>query len=269
MKKYLIPVFTAIIFIACNGGKNSVTGRSQSALVPESQMQEMAKDEYGKFLAANKPINGTANAEMVKRIGSRISTAITKFYNDQGKGDALKGFEWAYNLVEGKDANAWCMPGGKIVVYTGILPLTQTENALAVVMGHEIAHAVTEHGRERMSSEMKRQLGGTVLSVLLSTKAPETRNIFLSAYDAGTQLGFALPHSRNQELEADRLGLTYAALGGYDPREAVTFWQRMQAAGGGQKPPEFLSTHPAEENRIKQIQELLPEAMKYYKPTGR
>lgn len=269
MKKYLIPVISALFFIACNGGKNSVTDRSQSFFVSADQMQQMAKTEYRQFLDSVGPINGTAEAAMVKRIGSRISSSITKFYNDQGKADALKGFEWEYNLVNSKEANAWCMPGGKIVVYTGILPLTQTENALAVVMGHEIAHAVAEHGRERMSSEMKRQLGGTVLSVLLATKAPETRNVFLSAYDVGTQLGFALPHSRGQELEADRLGLTYAALGGYDPREAVVFWQRMKSAGGGQRPPEFLSTHPAEENRIKQIQELLPEAMKYYKPAGR
>lgn len=268
MKKYLIPVFTALLFIACNGGKNAITNRSQSALVSEAQMQQMALAEYRQFLDSTKSINGTANAEMVKRIGSRISTAITKFYTSQGKADALKGFEWEYNLVDSKEANAWCMPGGKIVVYTGILPLTQNENALAIVMGHEIAHAVAEHGRERMSSEMKRQLGGSVLALLLSTKAPETRNVFLSAYDVGSQLGYALPHSRSQELEADRLGLTYAALGGYDPREAITFWQRMKSAGGGQRPPEFLSTHPAEENRIKQIQEILPEAMKYYKPAG-
>lgn len=269
MKNFIVAVTTALVFIACNGGKNAVTNRSQSALVSEEQMQQMAQTEYKQFLDSTKAVTGTANAEMVKRIGSRISTAITKFYTDQGKSDALKGFVWEYNLVDSKEANAWCMPGGKIVVYTGILPLTQNENALAVVMGHEVAHAVAEHGRERMSSEMKRQLGGTVLSLLLSSKAPETRNVFLSAYDVGTQVGFALPHSRNQELEADRLGLTYAALGGYDPREAVTFWQRMKSAGGGQKPPEFLSTHPAEENRIKQIQELLPEAMKYYKPVAR
>jgi predicted Zn-dependent protease len=269
MKKYIIPVFTAFLFMACNGGKNSVTGRGQSAFISEAQMVEMAKSEYKQFLDSARPVNGTADAAMVKRIGSRISSAITKFYTDQGKADALDGFAWEYNLVDSREANAWCMPGGKIVVYTGILPLTQNEESLAVVMGHEIAHAVAEHGRERMAGEMKRQLGGLILSVALASKAPETRNIFLSAYDVGSNVAYALPHSRNQELEADRLGLTYAALGGYNPTAAVAFWQRMKSAGGGQRPPEFLSTHPAEENRIKQIQELLPEAMKYYKPAGK
>ena len=271
MKRFILSVATGltITFYGCSGGTNAVTNRSQSSLVSEASMQEMAKTEYRQFLDSVKVVNGTANAEMVKRVGSRISTAITKYYTSQGKASALDGFTWEYNLVDSKEANAWCMPGGKIVVYSGILPLTQNENALAVVLGHEIAHAVAEHGRERMASEYKRQIGGQLLSLALSSKAPETRNVFLSAYDVGSQVGYALPHSRAQESEADKLGLMYCALGGYNPQEAVTFWQRMASASSGQKPPEFLSTHPADETRIKAIQAELPNAMKYYKPAGK
>jgi predicted Zn-dependent protease len=271
MKKLIIPIFAALTFVACNGGKNSVTGRNQSSLVTEEQMRSMALQEYKAFLDSSQVITSGNDAAMVKRVGSRISTAITKFYNDQGKSDALKGFQWEYNLVRSNEANAWCMPGGKIVVYTGILPLTQNENALAVVVGHEVAHAVAEHGRERMSSELKRQGLGTAISVLLSASgtSQQTQNIFNSAYGVGSQIGYSLPHSRSQESEADRLGLTYCALGGYDPREAIPFWQRMQGAGGGQRPPEFLSTHPAEENRIRDIQKELPTALQYYKPAGK
>ena len=269
MKKYIIPVITVLLFVACNGGKNAVTGRTQSALVSEASMQQMALTEYKSFLDSSRVVTGTANSEMVKRVGSRISNAITKYFTEQGKADALKGFAWEYNLVDSKEANAWCMPGGKIVVYTGILPLTQNENALAVVLGHEITHAIAEHGRERMSSEMKRQALGTILSVALSTKAPETRNIFLSAYDVGSQVGYALPHSRSQETEADHYGLLYCAMAGYDPQAAIPFWQRMQALSNGQAPPEFLSDHPADANRIKDLQALMPEALKFYKQAGR
>lgn len=273
MKRFILSVTTAltVTFFACNGGKNAVTNRNQSGLVSEAQMQQMAKEEYRQFIDSVRPVTGTANAEMVKRIGSRISSAITKFYTSQGKGSALDGYEWEYNLVNSNEANAWCMPGGKIVVYSGILPLTQNENALAVVMGHEIAHAVAEHGRERMASEIKRQGLGSIASLILTGTgvSQQTSNVFLSVYDVGSQYGYALPHSRSQELEADRLGLTYCALGGYNPQEAVSFWQRMAAASGGQKPPEFMSTHPADATRIKQIQQELPEAMKYYKPAGK
>ncbi len=269
MKKYIIPVIAAFIFMSCNGGKNAVTGRAQSGFISEASMQQMALTEYKGFLDSSRVITGTANSDMVKRVGSRISNAITKYYTEQGKADALKGFAWEYNLVDSKEANAWCMPGGKIVVYTGILSLTQNENALAVVLGHEITHAVAEHGRERMSSEMKRQALGTILSVALSTKAPETRNIFLSAYDVGSQVGYALPHSRSQETEADHYGLLYCAMAGYDPQAAISFWQRMQALSNGQAPPEFLSDHPADANRIKDLQALMPEALKIYKQTGK
>ena len=263
-----ISILLLATFVMGCGQKNAITNRGGGlSLVSEQYMQQEATAEYQKFLAENKVVSSAANdAEMVRRIGQRISTAIVKFYTDQGKGDMFKSYKWEYNLVDNKEANAWCMPGGKIVVYTGLLPLTKTENALAVVMGHEVAHAVLEHGRERMNSEMVRQGLGTLGSVFLSGKSPETQAIFQNVYGIGSQVGYALPNSRKQESEADEYGLTYCALAGYDPREAVPFWERMASASSGQKPPELLSTHPSDETRIKQIKEkYLPEALKYYK----
>jgi len=267
MKRISFLFVSAIVLASC-GQKNAVTGRGGGlSLVSEQYMQQEATAEYQKFLAENKVVTSAANdAEMVKRIGTRISTAITKYYTDKGQGSIFDGYKWEYNLVDNKEANAWCMPGGKIVVYTGLLPLTKNENALAVVMGHEVAHAVAQHGKERMNSEMVRQGIGTLGSVFLAGKSPETQNIFQSLYGTGSQVAFALPNSRKQESEADKLGLMYCALAGYNPNEAVPFWERMAAASSGQKPPEFLSTHPSDETRIKQIKnEYLPEALKYYK----
>jgi len=165
-------------------------------------------------------------------------------------------------LVKDSAINAWCMPGGKIVVYTGILPYTINENALAVVMGHEVSHALLQHGNKRMSESMIQQLGAIALSTAISSKPAETQNIFMQAYGVGTEIGIMLPFSRKQELEADRYGLIWAAMAGYDPNEAINFWQRMEKSGG-QKPPEFLSTHPSDNTRIEQIRAFLPEAMQY------
>ena len=256
----MVPI---CLLMACT--QNAVTGRKSFSLVSEEQMQQMAVPEYDSFLRVSKVLNNS-NAAMVKRVGLRISNAITKYYTEQGKAEVLNGYKWEYNLVDSKEVNAWCMPGGKIVVYSGLLPVTQSEEALAVVMGHEIAHAVAQHGTARMSEAIITQMGGQALSILLANKAAQTQNIFLTAYGVGTQLGSALPHSRKQELEADKYGLLFAALAGYDPRVAVSFWERMASASNGQKPPEFLSTHPADETRIAQIKAYMPEAMKSYKP---
>ncbi len=230
----------------------------------------MAKQEYSSFLSQNTVVSSSQSkdAEMVRRVGSRIASAITSYYKSKGLGSALEGFNWEYNLVNSKDVNAWCMPGGKIVVYTGLLPVTQNEAALAVVVGHEVAHAVAKHGNERMSQGLIQQLGGAALSVALSSKPEQTQNLFMQAYGVGTNVFGVLPHSRKQELEADQLGLIYAALAGYNPREAIPLWQRMEAMSNGQKPPEFLSTHPSESNRIAKLQQQMPEALKYYKPRG-
>ncbi len=250
---------------------NAITGRKQLSLVSEDQVQQMAVTQYNQFLSENKVVSSSQSkdAEMVKRVGSRIASAITDFYTKKGLGKELEGYRWEYNLVASNQVNAWCMPGGKIVVYSGLLPVTQNEAALAIVLGHEITHAVANHGSERMSEGLIQQLGGAALSVALSSKPAETRNLFLQAYDAGSTIGVSLPHSRNQEYEADKYGLIFAALAGYNPREAIPLWQRMEAMSSGQqRPPEFLSDHPAEGNRIQRLQQQMPEALKYYRPMG-
>ncbi|HVG42089.1 MAG TPA: M48 family metallopeptidase [Chitinophagaceae bacterium] len=231
----------------------------------------MAQQEYRTFLSTNKAVSPSQDrdAEMVRRVGQRLSRAVETFYQQQGLSEKLEGYQWEYNLVENKDANAWCMPGGKIVVYSGLLPITQNEAALAAVLGHEISHAVFQHGNERMSQGMAQQLGGVALSVAVSSQPAATQNLFMQAYGIGSQVGVLLPFSRKHELEADRYGLRWAAMAGYNPQEAITLWQRMEKMSNGQKPPEFLSTHPSEGTRIEQLQKYMPEAMKYYKPVSR
>jgi predicted Zn-dependent protease len=253
---------TSILFAACS--TVPLTGRKQLSLIPASQMLSMSYQEYGNFLNSNKLSPDTQATAMVKRIGGRIQGAVERYFREKHIEGSLAGYQWEFNLVEDKQVNAWCMPGGKVVVYTGILPITQTEVGLAVVMGHEIAHAVAEHGNERMSQGLLAQLGGVALDVALEDKPQETRELWQSAFGLGAQVGVLLPFSRTQESEADELGLTFMAMAGYDPREAVAFWQRMSANKGGQAPPEFLSTHPSDVTRIRQIQEHLPEALKYY-----
>ena len=267
MQKKMIVVAGIVSFMSVACSHNNITGRNQLTLVSEADVENMAKSEYTKFLSTSKVVNSNANkdAEMVTRVGTRIANAITQYYKDKGLTNELEGYKWEFNLVDSKEVNAWCMPGGKVVVYTGILPVTQNEAALAVVLGHEITHAVAGHGRERMSQGMVQQLGGVALSVALANKSVETQNIFSAAYGVGTNVGLLLPFSRKQELEADHYGLIFAAMAGYNPQEAITFWQRM-AKLGGEKPPVFLSDHPADEDRIQKLQALMPEALTYYKP---
>jgi predicted Zn-dependent protease len=206
---------------------------------------------------------------MVRRVGQRLAAAVTKYYRGQGLGNTLEGFQWEFNLVNDKAANAWVMPGGKCVVYTGLLPITQNEAALANVIGHEISHAIFQHGNERMSQGLTQQLGGTALSVALSRQPSATQNLFMQAYGVGSSVGVLLPFSRRHELEADRYGMRWAAMAGYNPREAIALWERMEKASNGQRPPEFLSTHPSEGKRIEQLKRFLPEALKYYKAGGK
>ena len=241
-----------------------LTGRKQLSLLPESQMVSMGITNYNQFLNEHKLSSDKKSTAMVKDVGSRIATAITKFLKEKGMEDRINGYKWEFNLVDENVPNAWCMPGGKVVVYTGILLYTKTEAGLAVVMGHEIAHAIARHGNERMSQEMAVQLGGMALSIALEKKPEETKQLFYQAYGIGTQVGVLLPYSRQQETEADKLGLIFMAMAGYDPHAAIDFWTRMSKIGG-QKPPEILSTHPADETRIRHIKEFMPEAMKYYK----
>ena len=268
MKKLFYFLLLVSIFTSCT--QNLVTGRKQLSLVSENELQSMASQEYQSFLNDNKVVNASTNrdAEMVRRVGSRIATAIKAYYDGKGMPSVLEGYNWEFNLVDNKEANAWCMPGGKVVVYTGLLPLTQNEAALAVVIGHEITHAVAQHGSERMSQALLQQLGGVALQVALANKKAETQNIFLTAYGVGTTLGALLPFSRKEESEADKFGLYFSSMAGYNPQEAIPFWERMATAGGA-KPPEFLSSHPSDATRIENLKLYMPQAMKYYQPIRR
>jgi predicted Zn-dependent protease len=262
----ILVSITATIFIACS--TNAITGRSQLSLVSDAEVMQQSSLQYKQFLSSNKVVSGTTNrgAVSVNTVGRKIVTAINKYYQENGLSKELEGFEWEINTVENKEVNAWCMPGGKIVVYTGILPVTKNDAGLAVVMGHEIAHALAKHGKERLSQGLVQQLGGVALSVAMANKSAESQQLWGAAYGLGSQYGAMLPFSRKNELEADKFGLMFSALAGYDPNEAVDFWKRMAAVGGGQAPPEFASTHPSDETRIAQLQKIMPEVVsKYYK----
>lgn len=260
-----IPVKLLCLFILLSScSKVPITNRSQMNLLPESEMLSMSLTEYQSFLKLNPPVNGTPDAQLVKNVGARIQNAVTQYMNQNKMGNRISGYKWEFNLVNSKEVNAWCMPGGKVVVYSGLLPVTQDETSLAIVMGHEIGHAVARHGNERMSQGLLAQLGGLALNVALSNNSAETRNIFLTSYGVGSTLGI-LAYSRTQESEADKLGVIFAAMAGYDPRKAIPFWQRMSASSGGGKPPELLSTHPSDQTRIKDLQAFMPQAMVYYK----
>ena len=227
----------------------------------------MSLSQYSDFLSQNKLSEDKENVEMVHRVGNRIAQAVEKYFTEHGMSDRLNNFEWEFNLVEEDTPNAWCMPGGKVVVYTGILPITENETGLAVVMGHEIAHAVARHGNERMSQQLTVQGLGTALAIAIDEKPEQTKNLFMAAYGLGSQLAYVLPYSRTHETEADQMGLIFMAMAGYNPQEAVDFWQRMSELGG-EKPPEFLSTHPTDETRINNLKKFMPEAMTYYNPNG-
>ncbi|NPA94584.1 MAG: M48 family metallopeptidase [Thermodesulfobacteria bacterium] len=243
-----------------------VTGRTQLSLVPDSQLLAMSEKEYREFLKKHRLCSDRAQVEMVKRVGRRISQAVERFLAETGQSQRIAGYKWEFNLVCGKEINAFCMPGGKVVVYSGLLPVAKDENGLAVVLGHEIAHAVANHAAERLSQQLLLQLGGNALSMLTGSANPATRNLLMQLYGLGANVGVLLPYSRTQEYEADHLGLIFMAMAGYDPRGAITFWERMMKAGKGHpKPPEFLSTHPSDSARIQKIREYLPEALKYYR----
>ncbi len=263
MKNIILFFFLSAMIAACT--TNAVTGRKQLSLVSDEQLQADAVTQYQSFLSQNKVVSSGNNrdAEMVKRVGSRIASAITSYYGAQGKQDELAGYKWEFNLVDSKDVNAWCMPGGKVVVYTGLLPITQNEAALAVVLGHEITHAVAKHSSEAISKQYLLQGFGSVVGATIANdkKAAIFSNVFgLGAGVAG------LKNSRNAEFEADHFGLLFSAMAGYNPQEAIPFWNRMASASSGNKPPEFLSSHPSDENRINRLQGYMPEALSYYKP---
>ncbi len=262
---WLWALAAAVALQACS--TVPITGRKQFTLLPDSQLLSISLGQYGQFLKENKLSTNAAQADTVKRVGRRVQGAVERYFAQNKLAGELKSYAWEFNLVENKEANAWCMPGGKVIVYMGILPFTENENGLAVVMAHEIAHAVARHGNERLSQMLVAQMGGLALNEALSQKPQQTRSLWMTAFGAGVQIGALLPFSRLQENEADRLGLIFMAMAGFDPNGAVVFWQRMSQKAGG-KPPEFLSTHPSDESRIQKIKAALPEAMTYYKKPG-
>lgn len=257
-KKITISFFTLALVISC--AKNPFTGKETLALVPNSEILPSAFQQYGQFLTENKVIAGTADAKKVEIVGTKIKVAAEKWLNANGHAGYLADYQWEYKLVESKEVNAWCMPGGKIVVYSGILPITKDEAGLATVLGHEVSHALANHGQQRMSAEMLQQLGAAGTAALVGTKSQQTQQIAMTAYGAVTQYGGILPFSRSHESEADKIGLTLMAIAGYNPDQAVVFWERMSANSAGKVPPEFMSTHPSDATRIAQLRELIPQA---------
>ncbi len=271
MKKgYIIPTFLIVVFsLAISCARNAITGRNQLNLVSNETILSQSAEAYKSFLSTNKVVSSSNNrdAVSVSTVGRRIVTAINKYYQENGLSKELEGYTWEINTIENKEVNAWCMPGGKIVVYTGLLPVAKNDAGLAIVMGHEIAHALAKHGNERMSQGAIQQFGGMALSQIFANKTPESQNLIMAAYGLGSQYGVMLPFSRSNELEADKFGLMFSALAGYNPEEAITFWTRMSSASSGQKPAEFMSTHPSDETRIQQLKNIMATTKaKYYRP---
>ena len=223
-----LVVLSGILLLLSGCSEVEITGRKQFNIVPASTMNSMSFQSYGEFLSTHKLSTNAEQTQMVKRIGDRIQNAVEQYCEQNGILDKLAGYEWDFNLVEDPNINAWCMPGGKVVVYTGILPVAQGETGLAVVMGHEIAHAFAKHGAERMSHSLIVELGGMALSTAMKNRPEQTKNLFMQSYGIGTKLG-VLKYSRTHENEADHLGMIFMAMAGYNPEETVTFWQRMTA----------------------------------------
>lgn len=260
-KKILLSLVAVVtLSLACN--KTVFTGRKQLNLIPASELNQMSLAEYKTFLSQNKTVASGKDVDLVRRVGNDIKAAVEVYYKSKNLQGELKNFAWEFNLVDDKTVNAFCMPGGKVVVYTGILPVTQNEDALATVMGHEIAHALANHGNERMSQGLVAQLGLSSLQVALAQKPSQANNLLLAAAGAGAQVGILLPFSRKHESEADEIGLYLMAMAGYNPDAAVPFWDRMNKMGGS-RPPEFLSTHPDPTRRSQRLKELAPKARMY------
>lgn len=264
-KNFFIVIFTVLALAGCK--TNPFTGERNLNFVSNEQLFPAAFAQYDQFLAENKVVTGTPEARTVKNVGQKVVTAAERYLNANGYQGYLNDFAWEFNVVDDEAVNAWAMPGGKIVFYTGILPVAQTEAGIAAVMAHEVAHSLADHGAQRMSAAQLQQLGAVAGSVAVSGRSQQTQQIFAQAYGLGSQLGVMLPFSRSHETEADRIGLTLMAIAGYEPLEAAELWKRMAAQAGEGGPPEFLSTHPASSTRINNIQKWAPaakeEARKY------
>ena len=265
-KNYFAIAIMALVIIAC--ATNPFTGKKTMALpgTENNNLFPMAFAQYDQFLTENKVVEGTSDAQMISRVGKRISDAAEKWLNANGYQGYLKDYKWDYNLVEDSTVNAWCMPGGKIVFYTGILPIADGETGVAAIMGHEVAHALANHGQQRMSAGMLQQIGAVAGNVAI--KDDQSRAIFNQAYGLGSQLGGILPFSRAHETQADRIGIMLMAVAGYNPDEAAELWKRMKAKSGGKAPPEFLSTHPSNDTRIKNLEQWAAGAKEEAKKFG-
>ncbi|MDX1364614.1 M48 family metallopeptidase [Arenibacter latericius] len=257
MKKVILIIAVFFGVLACK--TNPFTGQKVLNFYGNSQIFPTAFAQYDQFLGEHKVVKGTTESKMIVKTGQRIAAAAERWLTANGYPGYLKDYKWEYNLVDDKTVNAWCMPGGKIVFYTGILPICQTETGIAVVMGHEVAHALADHGAQRMSAGTLQQLGAVAGNIAIQD--PEKLNLFNQAYAVGSQVGVMLPFSRSHETEADRIGLQIMAIAGYNPDEAAELWKRMKAHGGA-APPEFLSTHPSNETRIQNLTEWAPLAKK-------
>jgi predicted Zn-dependent protease len=257
-KSIIIASLTIILFFSC--ATNPFTGHKTMAFVPNSQLFPSAFAQYDEFLTENKVVKGTKDAEMIKRVGQRIAVAAERWLDANGYQGYLKDYKWEYNLVDDKTVNAWCMPGGKIVFYTGILPIAASETGVAVIMGHEVAHALANHGQQRMSAAYLQ--AGIALAGNVAIKDEQSKNIFNQSFGIGSNVLGMLPFSRSHETQADEIGLRLMAIAGYNPDEAVELWKRMKANSGGQAPPEFLSTHPSNDTRIANLKKWAPEAKK-------
>ncbi len=260
----ILLFIAGITFYAC--ATVPITGRKQVNLMGEGAVMSMAEGQYREVVQSSKMVpSNDPRAQMVKRCGENISRAAGEYLRANKQGDRVEGFQWEFVLIDEPVENAWCMPGGKVAFYTGILPITANENGMAVVMGHEIAHAIARHGNERMSQGLALQGISTSFEILTSEKPGLARDIFMQSIGLGGQLGM-LKYSRTHESEADKMGLIFMAMAGYDPREAPQFWERMSAGHEGQAPPEWLSTHPSDASRVKDLNDFMDKALKYYKP---
>ena len=258
-----ISLIIVILFLSLSCTTVPITGRKQFIILPDYAMLSMSLQQYNEFLKTNKISSNQEQTQMVKKVGRKIQMAVEQYFTDKNMSYTLRDYKWEFNLIESEEKNAWAMPGGKVVVYEGLLPITRDEAGLAVVMGHEIAHAIAKHGNERMSQGLIVQMGGMVLTKAMAEKPEKTRRLWMTAFGVGAQFGVMLPFSRYQESEADHLGLVFMAKAGYDPNEAVEVWKRMAQMKEGQTPPEFLSTHPSDETRIRKIKETIPKVEQY------
>ena len=260
MKKQSILLGICTLGLVFSCAVNPLTGKKALNLVSNEELFPTSFQQYGTFLQENKVISGTADAKRVESVGIKIKAAAERYLASIGQTEYLKGYQWEYKLVQSPDVNAWCMPGGKIVVYLGILPITKDDAGLATVMGHEVSHALANHGAQRMSYAQLQEYIGLGVSVATSGKSESTRQAFSTAYGLTSQYGVMLPFSRSNESEADKIGLTLMAIAGYNPEEAIAFWTRMSSNSGGAAQPEFMSTHPSDATRIANIRAMIPEA---------